>query len=180
MHHNCPDFETCSVNVCPLCSNSSTYTDKGDRENTCRISEELRTLIKNTPQKPVAETVKEHRINPPTPTEIEAWVKRVTRESQCGCPVYSGWATNLWRKPYDEIVEFLIDRFETTLHESEYYLCILHLEKHVPKETLYVPFSQSPQYMEVLRTYIDNTPKKKGRIKGIKEGKTRNGSVRSG
>lgn len=87
---------------------------------------------------------------PPTPTQIEAWVKKATREAWCGGPVYSGWASDLWSKQYDEIVNFLIERFETTLCEPEYYFCILYLGKHVPKEALYVPFKFSPQYQEMI------------------------------
>lgn len=93
----------------------------------------------------------------PTPTDIMRWCKTTTQNHQSGSPVFDGWDRQLWSKPYDDIVEFLIDRFETTLCESEYYLCILYLGKHTPKEALYVPFKQSPQYMRLVHESILGT-----------------------
>ncbi|GEM_PF-4377920 len=86
----------------------------------------------------------------PTPTEIKACFKKITAASTHGVPVFSGWDRKLWRKPYGEIIKYLQERFKTTLSEVEYYLCAMYLEKEIPKEALYVPFKQSPQYQEML------------------------------
>lgn len=43
------------------------------------------------------------------------------------------WDKNkLWEKSYDDITYYIIDRYEKTLNEVEYYLCMLYLPyKHV-------------------------------------------------
>ncbi len=87
----------------------------------------------------------------PTPAQTESWVKNTNANSHSGAPVFEGWDKRIWSKSYDEIVNFLIERFENTLSELEYYLCILYLTKHIEKEVLHTPFRQSPQYQDIVR-----------------------------
>jgi hypothetical protein len=53
-------------------------------------------------------------------------------------------------KSAEDILDFIQDRFENTLFEEEYYLCMLYLTKSIEKEALYVPFKQSPQYLRMI------------------------------
>lgn len=87
----------------------------------------------------------------PKPAQIRAWVKRNHRDLSIGSlPVFQDWPKNLWKQKYDDIMNFLRDRFNTTLSEDEYYNCMLYLTKDIPAKSLYVPFKQSPQYKRML------------------------------
>jgi hypothetical protein len=44
---------------------------------------------------------------PPTPAQIETWVKNTTRNNHISAFVFDGWDAGIWHKPYDEIVAFL-------------------------------------------------------------------------
>ncbi len=78
----------------------------------------------------------------PMPQDIQNWIEK----NHNSMAVFDGWDKRLWSMPYDEIVEFLRDRFNTTLSEVEYYLCMLYLTKNIDKKALHVAFKQSPQY----------------------------------
>lgn len=65
-------------------------------------------------------------------------------------PIFGEWDRNLWRKPYNEIVEFLISRFRHTQSKIEYYYCMVYLKKELPANELYIPFENSPQYLKML------------------------------
>lgn len=118
----------------------------------------------------------------PTSKEVEAWVIKFknTVVYEKKWMVFSGWPETLWKKPYSEIVDFLTERFRTTLSEPEYYLCILYLWKHTEKESLYVPFKESWQYCKILGMGTNTGQKKNVRMRGIKQGKTRNIKIRGG
>lgn len=96
----------------------------------------------------------------PTPEQIEHWVlydaEQFFRANPWCERVHLSWVNGLvctsalWAKPYNEIVGFLEGRFGRILYETEYYMCMLYLWKHVSPERLYVPFKQSPQYREAI------------------------------
>lgn len=122
-----------------------------------------------------------HGFSPSIPDRqihTESQVNKIIKASRCGCLVYLGWPANIWNKSNDEIVEFLLERFETTLFIEEYHLCMLYLGKYVEKEYLYVPFSESPQHMKILETYQDIGKQKKTRLKGFKQGLTSSNKTR--
>lgn len=79
----------------------------------------------------------------PTPEQIRTWIKFYQR-NPTGYS-HPNWPGDLWRRKYDEIVEFLIERFQTTLDKAEYYGCMLYLTKDIPESELFVPFEKSPQ-----------------------------------
>lgn len=86
----------------------------------------------------------------PTPTRI----RKHARDQTCregGAHVPDHWDKKLFTKPYDQIIEYILNIFEHTLDEVEYYNCIPFLTQDVNKKMLFVPFRESPQYMRMLR-----------------------------
>jgi len=95
-----------------------------------------------------------------TQEDIKNWIKKVNKESQCGTPVHSRWNENIWRKSYDEIVEYLTKRLNNTSLVTEYYLCLLYLEKHLPLNLRYLPWKESIQYRRAIGLNIDKNSNK--------------------
>lgn len=67
--------------------------------------------------------------------------------------VYHGWEAKLWKKSTSDIHEFLEGRFRETLDAVEYYSAMVLLWKTLPNSELLVEFHQSPQWIEVAKTY---------------------------
>ena len=85
--------------------------------------------------------------------EIKNWIERVNRESRYGVPFFSRWDKNLWKKSYDEIVDYIEKRFSVTSSEVEYYFCLLYLTKHLPVSLRYLPYKESRQYKKSIGEY---------------------------
>ena len=90
------------------------------------------------------------------------------------------WNKNLWKGSYREIVEYLEDRFRTTLDEVEYYSSMVYLYHVIPDHELLVEFGDAPQVIEARATYheqihegacktINQKPTLKETISKIKE-----------
>jgi hypothetical protein len=67
--------------------------------------------------------------------------------------VHPAWNKNLWKKTTSDIYEFLEGRFRETLDVVEYYSTMVLLWRTLPNSELLVEFHQSPQWMEVAKTY---------------------------
>ena len=83
-----------------------------------------------------------------SPVDIREWVKITTHNAEC--LVYHDWPSNLWSKSYEEIIEFLKNRFRETKDVQEYYLCILYLSHDMDPDELFVPWKESPNYRRLL------------------------------
>ena len=62
------------------------------------------------------------------------------------------WDKKLWSRTNDEIREFFLKMFETTLDVVEYYAAIIYLWRTVPNQELLVEFHESPQWIEAFGT----------------------------
>lgn len=71
------------------------------------------------------------------------------------------WDKKLWSRPYEEITEFLEDRFRTTLNEVEYYGCMMYLYHAMPDSELLVEFGDAPQVVFVRETYNNDIDQNK-------------------
>ena len=81
-----------------------------------------------------------------SPQSIKEYVEKIKGKA----PVFVDWPKNLWNKEHDDIVHFIINRFEHTLNEVEYYYCIPFMTKaDYPFDLLFVPYRDSPQYQEL-------------------------------
>lgn len=98
-----------------------------------------------------------------TPEAIKGWVQRTTENAEC--LVYHGWPSDLWAKPYDEIISFLLKRFRETTDKQEYYLCMPYLFCDVEEKELFVPWKESQNYKSLdtgeLPTHTNIAPPKK-------------------
>lgn len=83
-----------------------------------------------------------------SPEDIREWVDITTHHAECW--LYRGWPPNLWSKSYEEIIEFLKNRFRETKDVQEYYLCILYLSHDMDHGELFVPWKESPNYRRLL------------------------------
>lgn len=63
------------------------------------------------------------------------------------------WDKKLWSRTNDEIREFFLKMFETTLDVVEYYVAIIYLWRTLPNQELLVEFHDSPQWLKVAQTY---------------------------
>ena len=63
------------------------------------------------------------------------------------------WDRNLWKRSYHEIVEYLEDRFRTTVNEIEYYSSMIYLYHVIPDHELLVEFGDAPQVIEARMIY---------------------------
>lgn len=56
------------------------------------------------------------------------------------------WDKKLWSKRKDEIKEYLLKRFLTTMDVVEYYSCMVLLYHTIPNKELLIEFKDSKQY----------------------------------
>lgn len=63
--------------------------------------------------------------------------------------MHRNWDKNLWNKSTQDIKEYLLHRFNTTLDEVEYYSVMVLLYKTIPNKDLLIEFKDSPQYFEM-------------------------------
>jgi hypothetical protein len=90
---------------------------------------------------------------------IENWVKntRYKNVEDVKGRTYIEWSKDIWKKTYDEIVEYLMKRFERINNAVEYYYCLLYLEKHLSKKLRYLPYEESDQHKRSIGIKIDNS-----------------------
>lgn len=62
---------------------------------------------------------------------------------------HSTWDAKLWSKSAQEIKEYLLNRFNSTLDEVEYYSCMVLLYHTIPNKTLLIEFKNSSQYLNM-------------------------------
>jgi hypothetical protein len=67
------------------------------------------------------------------------------------------WDKKLWLKKKDEIKEYLLKRFLTTMDVVEYYSCMVLLYHTIPNKELLIDFKDSKQQSEFSTT--NKTPK---------------------
>lgn len=81
--------------------------------------------------------------------KIKMWIK----DNRGSVFDFSGWDIKLWKKTYEEIVEYLVKRFKSTNFEVEYYFCLLYLENNLSAKLRYLPWKESVQYARAIGTY---------------------------
>jgi|GEM_PF-3924216 len=86
-----------------------------------------------------------------THEDVRSWLEQTPLNAT---PVLLDWNQKIWKQPYAEIIEHLEDVHNTTISEIEYYTTKLYLTKALPKKSLYIPFHESPQYVELLDSYF--------------------------
>ena len=62
-------------------------------------------------------------------TDIQKWIKNNRYGVGCETKVFYLWDKSIWKKSYEDIVEYLTKRFEKTSNEVEYYYCLLYTNK---------------------------------------------------
>ena len=84
-------------------------------------------------------------------TNVQKWIEN----NKYGVGVFDLWDESVWKKTYEEIVEYLTKRFDKTNNEVEYYYCLLYLEKHLPEKLRYLPYKESDQYKRSVGIPVD-------------------------
>ncbi len=87
--------------------------------------------------------------------DIQQWIKNNRYGAESGTEVFYFWDSSIWKKTYEEIVEYLIKRLDTTNNEIEYYYCLLYLEKHLSEKLRYLPYKESDQYKRSIGIPVD-------------------------
>lgn len=87
---------------------------------------------------------------------VQKWIKNNRYGVGYGTEVFYLWDEAIWKKSYEDIVEYLTKRLETTSDEVEYYYCFLYLEKHLPEKLRYLPYKESDQYKRSIGIAVDN------------------------
>lgn len=75
-------------------------------------------------------------------TNVQKWIKKNRYEAI----LFEFWNKSIWKKSYEEIVEYLTERLDKTSSELEYYYCLLCLENNLPEKLRYLPYKESDQY----------------------------------
>lgn len=88
--------------------------------------------------------------------DVQKWIKNNRYGIGYGTEVFYLWDESIWKKLYEDIVEYLTKRFEKTSNEVEYYYCLLYLEKHLPEKLRYLPYKESDQYKRSVGIAVDN------------------------
>lgn len=92
-------------------------------------------------------------IDYPTPEHIKSWVNAQRGNAQ----VWNEWDDKIWSKSYDDIVDYIYNKFCTTLDTVEYYCCMPFLADDMDLEILFTPFRQSPQYLRLVNGQLQAT-----------------------
>jgi hypothetical protein len=79
-------------------------------------------------------------INMNNSEEIEKYVNREYKEPHSYR--FDGWDAKLFSKQQDEIITFLIDRFENTTNPMEWIVLLPYLKKIVGDRKLFTPFEE--------------------------------------
>ncbi len=65
---------------------------------------------------------------------IKKWRLRVSKKGWTG--FFSQWPSDLWSRPYDKIISFLLERRKNTTNPSEYYMTLPYLSNDVDSAIL--------------------------------------------
>jgi len=79
--------------------------------------------------------------------QVKSGVKHLLTSNPSPFP---SWDPKLFTKPTDEITEYLLNIYNTTLDEIEYYTAMSFLVGMISKDQLYIPFNESDQYLEMI------------------------------
>lgn len=103
------------------------------QENTESNMFRLRGKSRHTPRKERKECSKEI-----TKEKVVSWVNE---QNKLGPQTpFKDWPTDLFKKPYQEIIEWILERYNSTEDEMEYYVCMIFLHETIPDDQLCTPF----------------------------------------
>lgn len=88
-------------------------------------------------------------------TNVQQWIEYNRYGVRYGTIVFYFWDESIWKKTYEEIVEYLTNRFDKTNSEIEYYYCLLYLEKHLSEKLRYLPYKESDQHKRSIGIPVD-------------------------
>lgn len=69
---------------------------------------------------------------------------------------HESWSLKLWNKSAQDIKDYLLDRFNTTLDMEEYYGAMVLLYHTIPNKELLVEFKDSSQYLNKMDISMDS------------------------
>ena len=79
--------------------------------------------------------------------DVKDWLERHRTGDATAPTNCTRWKKHkLWKKDYNDIIEYLKTRYNRSLCPIEYYACKLYLSKTLPEDELYMPFEESLQY----------------------------------
>jgi len=89
-------------------------------------------------------------------TNVKIWIEKNRGGAGYGTIKFDFWDNSIWKKTYEEIVEYITKRFEKTKSELEYYYCLLYLEKHLHEKLKYLPYKESDQYKRAIGIKVES------------------------
>ena len=96
------------------------------------------------------------------PEDVKDWLERHRTGDATAPTNCTRWKKDkLWKKDYNDIIEYLKTRHNRSLCPLEYYACKLYLSKTLSEDELYRPLEELPQYqrfMGVLNHRGENNP----------------------
>lgn len=76
-----------------------------------------------------------------TSKEVATWVKE--QYKKCGLvQPWTEWQKDLFTKPYQDTIEWILDRYNNAENELEYYHCMIYMYKTLPDNQLFVPWKE--------------------------------------